>query len=36
MIDTKNMLQVYLIKNYASATYTDSYCSFPKKLVTLF
>ena len=26
MIDTKNMLQVYLMKNYASATYINRYC----------
>ena len=32
MIDTKDMLRVYLIQNYSSATYTSSYCSFPKKI----
>lgn len=26
MIDTKNMLRVYLVKNYASTTYTYGYC----------
>ena len=27
MIDTKDMLRVYLVKNYSSATYTYEYCS---------
>lgn len=26
MIDTKNMLRVYLVKNCASTTYTYGYC----------
>ena len=31
MIDTKDMLRVYLIQNYSSVTYTNSYCSLSKK-----
>lgn len=31
MIDTKNMLIVSLVKNYASATYTYCYCYPPNK-----
>ena len=31
MIDTKNMLRVYLIKNYSSVTFTHGYCSISEK-----
>lgn len=31
MIDTNNMLRVSLIKNYASATYTNRYCCTENK-----
>lgn len=31
MIDTKDMLRVCLIKNYASATYTYGYCCIANK-----
>lgn len=39
MIDTKDMLRVYLVKNYASATYTRSaYCpphKFSQTILTM-
>lgn len=31
MINTKDMLRVYLMLNYSSTTYTSSYCSFSKQ-----
>lgn len=31
MIDMKNMLRVYLIKNYSSVTFTHGYCSISQK-----
>lgn len=31
MINTKNMLRVYLVKNYSSVTHTHGYCSLSNK-----